>query len=147
MEQLTAERDKARSESVTVQQQRDCHADHAQLLVKENRRLSAQLQTLRLQQSQPGPAQLSVRTSSQHSKADMQSKAGVAASQQTQGIAAALPVEDKSRSKHFNGSDVKNVLHKKPFDLSKGSMPQARHSSQAVLMQAQQIRAESRMSA
>lgn len=146
MEQLTAERDKARAESVTVQQQRDCHADHAQLLLKENRRLSSQLQTLRLQQSQPGTAQLSVATSPQQSKADKLSKPRVAASRQTQGIAAAEPVKEKSRSRPFDGSDVKNVLHKKPFDLSKGSMQQARHSSQAVLMQAQRMRAESQTS-
>lgn len=144
VEQLTAERDRARSESVTVQQQRDCHADHAQLLVKENRRLSTQLQMLRLQQSQPGTARLSVVTPAQQSKADMQSKPRAAASRQKQGIADVEPAKEKSRSKHFNGSNVKNVMHKKPFDLSKGSMPQGRHSSQAVLMQAQQLRAELR---
>lgn len=141
MEQLTAERDRALSESATVQQQRDCHADHAQLLVKENRRLSTQLQMLRLQQSQPDAAQLKGVSSLHHSKTDLQSKHRVPESRQTQGVAASLHVTQKSRNKGFNGSDSKNVLHKRPFDLSKGSMQKAKNNPQAVLMQAQQIRA------
>ena len=144
MEQLTAERDKARSESVTVQQQRDCHADHAQLLVKENKRLFTQLQTLRLQQSQPDAAKLKVISSSQHSKKDMQSKPKVPSSRQTPGVAAELPNTEKGRNKHFDGSDVKNVLHKRPFDLSKGSIQNVRSNQQAVLIHAQQLRAELR---
>ena len=142
MEQLTAERDKALSESVIVQQQRDCHADHAQLLVKENKRLFTQLQTLRLQQSQPDAANLKVVSSSQQRKTDMQSKQRVPASRKTQGIAADLPITEKSRNKHFDGIDMKNVLHKKPFDLSKGSMQKAKSNPQSILIQAQQIRAE-----
>ena len=142
VEQLTAERDRALSESVTVQQQRDCHADHAQLLVKENRRLSTQLQMLRLQQSQPDAAQLKGVSSLQHSKTDLQSKHRVPESRQSQGVAASLPIIEKSRDKHFDGNDSINILHKRPFDLSKGIMQKAKTNRQAVLMQAQQIRAE-----
>lgn len=158
MEQLTAERDKALSESVTVRQQRDCHADHAQLLVKENKRLSTQLQTLRLQHSQPGAEQLDAASSSQHSRTDMQSKQKLPAAHHTQSTSADAPITQKNgnkqfdgsdvknvlHKKQFDGSDVKNVLHKKPFDLSKGSMQQPKKRSQTVLMQAQQIRAEAR---
>lgn len=141
VEQLTAERDAARSDIVTVRQQRDCHADHAQLLVKENKRLSTQLQMLRLQQGQPDAVQLDAVSPLQPKKIGMQCKRRTVASCQTQSVSAEPP-SVHNRKKHFDGSNVRNVLHNKPFDLSKGSMQQASNNLQAVLMQAQQLRAK-----
>ncbi|KAL0030060.1 hypothetical protein WJX79_004179 [Trebouxia sp. C0005] len=59
-----------------------------------------------------------------------------------------VPKEDDGDSqtsvKSFDGRDVKNALHKKPFDLSKGSRHKQDVSSNAILKQAQQLRAASR---
>ena len=143
VEQLTAERDAALSDLVTVRQQRDCHADHAQLLVKENKRLSTQLQMLRVQQSQPDTVQLDVVSPLQPKRTGMQCKQRTMASCQTQSISAETSSTRNSK-KHFDGSNVRNVLHNKPFDLSKGSVQQTNNSSQTVLMQAQQLRGKLR---
>lgn len=141
VEQLTAERDAALSDIVTVRQQRDCHADHAQLLVKENKRVSTQLQMLRLQHSQPEAVQLKIVSPLQPKGTGMQCKQRTLASCQTQSVSAESP-SIHNRKKQFDGSNARNVLHNKPFNLSKGSMKGASNSSQTVLMQAQQLRAK-----
>lgn len=143
VEQLTAERDAALSDIVTMRQQRDCHADHAQLLVKENKRLSTQLQMLRLQQFQPDAVQLSEVSPLRPRRTGMQCEQKTLTSCQTQSMSA-NPHTTHNRKKRFDGSNVRNVLHNKPFDLSKGSMQQPTNISKTVLLQAQQLRAETR---
>lgn len=136
VEQLTAERDAALSESVIVRQQRNCHADHAQLLVNENKRLSMQLQMLRTQQ--PCSEQSSAEKLTPKVKASMQTKP-VLGSTQTGTVNENTAQRGGKHS--FDGSNIKNVLHKKPFDLSKGSAQQPNKASNTILAQAQQIRA------
>ena len=141
VEELTAERDKAMSKHVIVQQQRDCHADHAQLLVKECKRLRSQLQALQLQSSQAGAA-LQSSMEKQDGRKPADSTVKMKTSERM------VPREDDSNSqtpvKGFDGHDVKNALHKKPFDLSNGSRHKPDVSSTAILKQAQQMRAASR---
>ncbi len=141
VEELTAERDKALSEHVIVRQQRDCHADHAQLLVKESKRLQSQLQALQLQQSQAAAA-----LQSSMEKQDGRKPAGSTVKMKTsEGMVPRECDGDSQTSvKGFDGHDVKNALHKKPFDLSKGSRHKQDVSSKAILKQAQQMRAASR---
>ena len=145
VEQLTAERDVALSENVIVRQQRDCHADHAQLLVKENKRLVSQLQALRLQQSQTAAVQHvdSVeRQACMKQQEDRQRAAKTGHLNKTTDTEASTNSGRDSQAlcKSFHGSDVKNLLHRKPFDLSKGSVRKEHISSKAILMQAQQLR-------
>ncbi|DBA71733.1 TPA: hypothetical protein ACH3X2_011007 [Trebouxia sp. C0005] len=147
VEELTAERDKAMSEHVIVRQQRDCHADHAQLLVKEIKRLQSQLQALQLQQSQAAAAlQSSMEKQPCRKQQGGRKPAGGAVEMKTS--EGTVPKEDDGDSqtsvKSFDGRDVKNALHKKPFDLSKGSRHKQDVSSNAILKQAQQLRAASR---
>ena len=146
VEELTCERDKACSESVIVRQQRDCHADHAQLLVKENKRLLGQLQALKVQQ-----AQMSVAAAQQEAKlsASSSAKSSVVANVSKQEQQAQSVGKEKSIRRiepDFTGEDVQNVLHDKPFDLSLKVLPKQRTDAQAVLQQAQQIRAAKRRS-
>ncbi len=147
VEELTAERDKAMSEHVVVRQQRDCHADHAQLLVKESKRLQSQLQALRLQQSQAADAvQSSMEKQGCTKQQDGRKPAGSTVKMKTsEGM---VPREDngdnQTSGKGFDGHDIKNALHKKPFDLSKGGRHTQDVSSKAILKQAQQMRAASR---
>ena len=148
VEQLTGERDKALSEHVIVQQQRDCHADHAQLLVKENKRLVLQLQALRLQQIQASTAAAATAAAA---AAELKLEKQAYAKQHTKQKATGSRKQDaqnenpcvSQKSAHvFAANDVQNVLHrKKPFDLSKCTLRKDSVSSKAVLMQAQQIRA------
>jgi len=146
VEELTAERDKAMSEHVIVRQQRDCHADHAQLLVKESKRLQSQLQALRLQQSQATAAlQSSMEKQACTKQQDGRKPAGSTGKMNaSEGI---VPREDngdrQGSVKGFDGHDIKNSLHEKPFDLSKGSRQKQGVSSNAILKQAQQMRAAS----
>ncbi len=140
VEELTAERDKAMSEHVIVQQQRDCHANHAQLLVKETKRLQSQLHALQLQHSKAAAA-----VQSSMDKLDGKKPAGGTVKMKpSEGM---VPREDDGDSqtsvKGFNGHDIKNALHKKPFDLSKGSRHKQDVSTKAILNQAQQMRAAS----
>ena len=147
VEQLTAERDKALSDSVVVQQQRNCHADHAQLLVKENKRLTMQLQQVRLQQSQASSSfaqsgmEQPTQQENQTSKAGKRLAPSCTAPSNKQSLASHGAVTVKSDKKQFAGYDVKNVLHKNPFDLSKGCAQQSSKSSQAILKKAQEVRA------
>ena len=147
VEELTAERDKAMSEHVVVRQQRDCHADHAQLLVKESKRLQSQLQALRLQQSQAADAvQSSMEKQGCTKQQDGRKPAGSTVKMKTsEGM---VPREDngdnQTSGKGFDGHDIKNALHKKPFDMSKGGRHTQDVSSKAILKQAQQMRAASR---
>ena len=146
VEELTCERDKACSESVIVRQQRDCHADHAQLLVKENKRLLSQLQALKAQQ-----AQTAVASAQQEAKlsASSSAKTSVIANISKQEQQAQPVGKEKSIRRvepDFTGQDVQNMLHDKPFDLSMKVLPKQRTDAQAVLQQAQQIRVAKRRS-
>ena len=148
VEQLTGERDKALSEHVIVQQQRDCHADHAQLLVKENKRLVLQLQALRLQQIQESTAAAAAAAAElkleKQAYAKQHTKQNVTGSRKQDAQNENACVSQKS-AHVFAANDVQNVLHrKKPFDLSKCTLRKDSMSSKAVLMQAQQIRAAGR---
>ena len=141
VEQLTAEKDNAVSESVIVRQQRNCHADHAQLLVKENKRLMTQLHALKVQQAQQQCAQQAdAEKSDQTSDTCLKTRPKVAAARQDQSMGDEGGARGTGR-KRFDGSNISNVLHPKAFDLSKNSMQQAHKSSKAILLQAQQIRA------
>lgn len=146
VEQLTAEKDKALSESVIVRQQRNCHADHAQLLVKENKRLMAQLQSLKVQQAHLQSAeQANAEKGAQKCETGMKTRPKLAAVSQNQGASGDERVaRGSSKKKRFDGIDVQNSLHTKPFDLSKGSTQQGNKSSKAILMQAQHILAAAR---
>jgi hypothetical protein len=147
VEQLTAERDKALSENVIVRQQRNCHADHAQLLVKENKRLLSQLQALRLQQSQATAAlQSSMEKQACTKQQDGRKPAASTVKMRTsEGMISREDDGDSQTSvQGFDGHDIKNALHKKPFDLSKGSRHKQHVSSNAIVKQAQQMRAASR---
>lgn len=144
VEQLTGERDKALSEHVIVQQQRDCHADHAQLLVKENKRLVLQLQALRLQQIQASTAAAAELKLEKQAYAKQHSKQNATGSRK-QDAQNENPCVSQKSLHVFAANDVQNVLHrKKPFDLSKCTLRKDSVSSKAVLMQAQQIRAAGR---
>ena len=145
VEQLTAERDVALSENVIVRQQRDCHADHAQLLVKENKRLVSQLQALRLQLSQSAAVQHVNSIKSQACTKQQENRRIATKTGYLNQVTDAEASENSGRDeqalcKSFHGNDVKNRLHRKPFDLSKGSVRKEHISSKAILMQAQQLR-------
>ncbi|DBA94111.1 hypothetical protein WJX77_004328 [Trebouxia sp. C0004] len=147
VEQLTSERDKALSENVIVRQQRSCHADHAQLLIKENKRLLLQLQALRQQHSEATAAlQSSMEKQVCTKQQDGRKPAGSTVKMTT--FEGMVPREEdgdcQTYAKGFDGHDIRNVLHKKPFDLSKGSRNKQDVSSNAILKKAQQMRAASR---
>ena len=133
VEQLTAERDKALSENVIVRQQRDCHADHAQLLVKENRRLVSQLHAIRLQPSQAAANSAPKTHCQKQQRTEPPVPAASIPKPQPEDSAADLCSTSAKRS-------PAHVLHKKPFDLTKGSAPKHVASLNNVLMQAQKAR-------
>lgn len=142
VEQLTAERDKAMADHVIACQQRDCHANHANLLTRDNKRLFTQLQAQqqehlsiqrRLQRLKAKPADSSgnVRDAarSAHHKAKAQDE--------KEQSAACADAHDK---RSFEGKDIGNVPGRQPFDLSKRIFKPAVPSSKTVLQQAQQLR-------
>jgi len=145
VEQLTGERDRALLENMIVKQQRDCHADHAQLLVKENKRLLSQMQALRVQQAQTTAVQPSAeKQGCQKQHRSRQSETHTVSPSQDSDCKADDQGVSQRSAKAFDGNDVKNVSLKKPFDLSKGCLRKESVSSKVVLMQAQQIRAAGR---
>lgn len=147
VEQLTGERDKAMAENVMVRQQRDCHANHCQLLTRDNKRLHTQLQTLRAEKSATEPLLVSTESRPVYSNIGKKSRAqtgrlsgGAQPADANQGNAAKSANSNPSRS--FKGEDVQNTLHKDPFDLSKriGKMSKTKFDSKSVLEQVQQLR-------
>lgn len=143
VEQLTAERDKAMAENVLVRQQRDCHSDHAQLLTRDNKRLLTQLQALRSEESArelklalreaKAASQTSVRDSSNHST-PCESPVAFGTCQGKQAKVANITAE-----RSFKGHDIKNTVHKEPFNLSK-TVVQRPTNSQSVLKRVRQLR-------
>ena len=136
VEELTDERDKACLESVITRQQRDCHAEHAQLLVRENKRLFNQLQALKLQQEHAVEASAKLNRALQINENSPKGR--------TIAQVNCKRVQSKSAQtsqNEFFGQNVQNVLHSRPFDLSMKSSSRQDKRAQAVVRQAQQIRA------
>ena len=142
VEQLTAERDKAMAENFIARQQRDCHADHAQLLTRDNKRLLTQLQALRSEGSArelklaKAIPQASLRDLTTHNRASESKRQGTSGTHEGK----QLKVASNAAERTFKGEDIKNTLHKEPFNLSRTISTKSKINSQRVLEQVQQLR-------
>lgn len=140
VEQLTAERDKALADSVILCQQRDCHADHAQLLTRDNKRLTTQLQAMRLEQSNRDTRP---QTDIGSTTTSVGSKPRKLCSDPARPSTMASESVSSKQQRPFKGGDIKNTLHKAPFNLSKGIYNEPSSTNpQTLLKQVQQLRAE-----